>query len=232
MGQATIGFPGGPGIQFRIDPQAINWDFRILTSVQPTVGGRVVQVIGAVLSDITITGLFGEDLDQAKKVAGSGLEHGGRSWRLARRFATKIREMEEYQGRDSQQHNMMAQPAVFSYPPRDWRFRVYVKNFADPDGGAVTMSAPKFSHGYSLTLFVVQEGSDTLIKAGSRNGVLDQAKQRAISQYISRISDGIGWEPTKYNGDFLNYYGGQGLGDYGIPTGTSSSDEHRSPQGE
>lgn len=232
MGQATIGFPNGPGIQFRIDPQAINWDFRILTSVQNTVGGRVVQVIGAVLSDITISGLFGEDLSQAKKVAGAGLEHGGRSWRLARRFATKIREMEEYQGRDSNQHNLMAVPAVFSYPPRDWRFRVYIKDLSDPDGGAVTMTTPKFSHGYTLTLFVVQEGSDTLTQAGTRNGVLNQAKQRAISQYISRISDGIGWEPTKYNGNFLDYYGGQGLGDYGGRITVPSADEHRSPQGD
>lgn len=230
MGQATLAFPNGPGVQFRIDPQTINWDFRILTSVTNTVGGRVVQVIGAVLSDIVITGLFGEDLAQASKV--EGLEHGGRSWRLARRFATKIREMEEYQGRDSQQHNLMAVPAVFSYPPRGWRFRVYIKDIADPDGGAVTMSSPKFSHGYTLTLFVVQEGSDTLTKAGSRNGVLDQAKARAISQYISRISDGIGWEPTKYNGDFLNYYGGQGLGNFGVTVSSSSGDDHRSPLGE
>lgn len=221
MGQATLGFPGGPGIKFRIDPQAIDWDFRVITSVTNTVGGRVVQVIGATLSDITISGLLGEDLARAKK--DDAFEHDGRSWRLARRFAGRIRQLEEYQGRDSQSYNRMAPPAVFSYPPLDWRFRVYIKDLADPDGGSVTMSTPKFSHGYTLTLFVVQEGSDTLTKAGTRNGVIDQARSRAISQYISRISDGIGWEPTKYNGDFLNYYDGQGLGDYGVTVNSGSS---------
>ncbi len=231
MGRASIAFPGGPGLTFRIDPQSIDWDFEIRTNGgQNTVGGRVVQVLGARLSDLTIMGQFGENVDYAKDKPSGQFEHSGRSWRIARRFVGRVRQMIEWQGKDAQNFNLMTPPAVFTYEPRKWKFRVYIKGIADPDGGAITFDSAKFSHSYALTLFVVQEGTDDLVKAGSRDGVIDAAREKAIGQYISRIADGIGWEPTKYNGDFLNYYGGMGLGDYGSGLLTSYGDENRSPR--
>lgn len=202
MGYAKIAFPGGPAIKFRIDPQALTWSFQVNTSVVNTIGGRVVQVNGATLSDITLTGLYGEDRSKADGT----IEYPGRSWRLAKGFARRIREMMDWQARDSQIHAKMHQPAVFTYPPQNWRFRVYLKSLADPDGGVVTMTTEKFSHGYVLTLFVVQEGSDALVKAGTdSSGMVSQARARAINQYIGRISDGIGWRPSKYNGPLGGY---------------------------
>jgi hypothetical protein len=202
MGYATIAFPGGPGLKFRIDPEALSWSFQINTSVTNTVGGRVVQVNGATLSDITITGLYGEDRSKADGTA----EYPGRSWRLAKAFARKIREMMIYQASDATVHAKMHQAAVFSYPPEDWKFRVYIKQLSDPDGGVITMSTGKFSHGYVLTLFVVQEGTTALVKAGSDSGgVVSKAKAKAINAYIGRISDGIGWKPSIYNGPMGGY---------------------------
>jgi hypothetical protein len=203
MGFATLGFPDGMGIRFRIDPQSIDWNFKVNTSVTNTVGGRVVQVNGATLSDITIQGLFGEDRSRADGTA----EHEGRSWRLAKRFTLRIRQMMEWQARDAQQHAKMHRPAVFAYPPENWRFRVYIKDIADPDGGVISLSTGKFSHGYVLTLQVVQEASDALVRAGSSNGMLDKARAKAINGYISRISQGVGWKPSEYNGNFGDYYG-------------------------
>lgn len=203
---ATLGFPNGLGIKFRLDPNAIEWNFSINASVIPTVGGRVVQVTGATLSDMTVSGDFGEDRSQAD----GSEEYPGRSWRLAVSFANRIRQMMLHQSSDATQQDKMHPTAVFSYPPQDWRFNVYIKDFADPDGGAISVRPEKFSHSYVLTLFIVQDGSDQLLKAGaSANGVLSKAKAAAINSYIARISDGIGWVPSAYNGNWGDYYKGQ-----------------------
>lgn len=231
MGYATLGFPNGPGIRFRIDPQSIGWGFQVNTSVTDTVGGRVVQVTGATLSDITIQGLFGENRSLARDDGSDG--HPGRSWRIAARFASAIRQLMEWQSRDATRHARMHQTAVFSYPPMGWKFRVYVKDFADPDGGVITTRPGKFSHGYVLTLFVVREESDALVKAGASNGVLDKARQRAINEYIGRISEGIGWKPSVYNGNFGSYYAGlmDVTGDQRPPTRGGKTKPHSSGGG-
>lgn len=207
MGQATLGFPGGPALKFRIDPERIEWNFEINTTVTDTVGGRVVQVLGTTLSDIAITGLFGEDRSRGKIAEGEkDDEHEGRSWRLAQRFASRIRYLMEWQARDALRHDKMHKTAIFSYPPHGWKFRVYVRDLVDPDGGAVQMRTGKFSHGYQLLLFIVADESTSLLVAGAHNGVLNKARQTAINEYIARISEGIGWKPSMYNGNLGTYY--------------------------
>jgi hypothetical protein len=207
MGYATLGFKGNKGpktIRFRIDPSTIDWGFNINTSVQDTVGGRVVQVLGATLSDITITGLLGEDHRRAAERGER--EHPGRSWRLHKHFVSRIREMQEWQSRDANRHKRMHRPARFQYPPHNWDFMVYIKDLQDPDGGTVTMRSGKFSHGYNLVLFVVPSRSGALDMVSERDGTISKARQRAINEYIGRISQGIGWKPSIYNGNFGTYY--------------------------
>lgn len=205
MGYATLGFPGGDGIRFRIDPSSIDWNFQVHTSVTQTIGGRVIQVMGATLSDITISGFFGED--RSKAAAPGSEDHPGQSWLLAHRFSNRIRHLMEAQSEDSTRQGLMRDTAVFSYPPMKWRFRVYIKAIQDPDGGVFTTRPGKFSYAYQLTLFIVQDGSDALAKPGDNN-FLGQVREKAINDYIGRISEGIGWKPSKYNGNFSTYYDG------------------------
>jgi hypothetical protein len=201
---ATLAFPkGGLSAKFRLDPTAVDWSFKVHTHVVQTIGGRVVQVTGATLSDMVITGDFGEDASQRDGTS----EPPGKSWRLAVAFSNQIRAMMNYQASDATKQQQMHPTAIFTYPPLGWKFNVYVKAFTDPDGGAITMRPGKFSHSYQLTLFIVQDGSDVV--AGQKNGVLSKAKAAAINQYLSRISDGFGWKPTTYNGNFLTYYSGE-----------------------
>lgn len=189
---ATLGFSGGPSVTFRLNPNSVDWNWTIDTSVTPTIGGRVIQVIGATLDDLAISGSFGEDHS-------SGPD--GESWLLAESFYKKIRDMMEWQSRDATDPGKMHPPAVFNFPLKNWRFSVYIKDLADPQGGSVTHSTGKFSHEYRLTLFVVEELSDALVKAGTSHGVLNSAKATAISSYLSRISDGVGWKFSQYNGN-------------------------------
>lgn len=190
---ATLGFDGGPSIVFRLAPDDVSWNWEVNTSVTPTIGGRVVQVIGATLSDVTIVGSFGQS-------HGDGAN--GESWVLAEAFASKIKDLMAWQSKDATDPGKMQPPAVFNFPLKGWRFSVYIKDLTDPDGGGSTAhSIGKFSHRYQLTLFIVEELSDALIKAGTSNGVLNQQKAKAIDEYLARISDGIGWHFSQYNGN-------------------------------
>lgn len=184
MGYASLGFSGGPSVSFRIDPDSIEWNFKINTTVIPTVAGRVVQVLGATLSDMSVMGHYGQN-----HAAGQD----GESWKLAEAFANKIRQIQEYQSRDSTQRGLMHVPATFNYSPKGWRFQVYIKSLADSRGGSVAHATGRFSYDYQLQLFIVDVISDDL-------HVLTGAKKNAVDAYIARISDGIGWHFSQYNG--------------------------------
>lgn len=192
MGVASIGFSGGPQVSFRIDPDAIDWSFEIDTTVIDTVAGRVIQVLGATLSDMTIRGHYGQNHSDAL---------GGDSWRQAEAFVTAIRKIMEYQSRDATDHGKMHPPATFNYAPKGWRFGVYVKSIQDSQGsGSVTHLVGRASYDYVLTLFIVDARSQDLVPAGTVDGSLDKTKQAAIDSYIARISDGIGWHFSQFNG--------------------------------
>lgn len=202
MGVATLGVANGPQVAFRIDPDAIDWSFQVDANVTQTLGGRVVQVLGSTLSDITIQGSYGEDHARGRAVAGAE-DHPGRSWRLAEAFVAKVRQIQQYQVEYSlltPVRRKSAAPAIFSYPPKGLRFAVYVKSITDPDGAAITHTFGKFSYKYTLTLFVEQDASAQLVKAGTSNGYLDAKKAQAVQEYIARISEGIGWGASQYNG--------------------------------
>lgn len=184
MGFASLGFDNGPSITFRIDPESVEWNFKINTTVIPTVAGRVVQVLGATLSDLTVAGKYGQNVK-----AGPA----GKSWYQAEAFAKKIQEIQAFQSRDSREFGKMHVPAVFNYSPKNWRFQVYVKSLADSQGGSVTHASGRFSYDYVLTLFIVDSISDDL-------EILKGAKAAAVDKYIARISDGIGWHFSQFNG--------------------------------
>lgn len=194
MGTATLGFPGGPMIAFRIDPDSIEWNFQILTNVTDTIGGRVIQVIGSRLEDMSLTGSFGQDHTQK-----NGL---GESWRLAEASLALMQQMMEFQSQDANQQGLMHQPAVFTYPPKNYRFNVYIKDFSDADnpGVSVVLTPGKFNQRWRLTFFIVLDSSTSLIHAGESNGVISQLSAAAIEAYMARISDGIGWHYSQYTG--------------------------------
>jgi len=208
MGLATLGFADGPGLTFRIDPEAIDYNVKVHTSVINTVGGRVIQVLGSSISDVTIRGSIGESHRFGK--GRNGAEHDGVSWKMAVDFFQRVQAFQMLQsagsnvpGSSSGKGNFFLKPATFVYSPKGLRFQCYIKAIIDPagDGSAgVVHRVARSNYQYVLVLFPVQEGTTGLTKAGSSNGVLDQAKAKAVDAYISRISQGIGWKFTAYNG--------------------------------
>ena len=194
MGVATLGFPGGPSIAFRIDPDSIAWNFQILTNVQETIGGRVIQIIGSQLDDMSVIGSFGQDHSQKAPF--------DESWYQAEASLALMQQMMDFQSQDSNQQGKMHPPAVFTYPPKHYRFNVYIKSFDDADqpGTSIVLTPGKFNQRWRLTFFIVLDASDALIAAGQSNGVINQQSQAAIAAYMARISDGIGWQFSQYTG--------------------------------
>jgi len=193
VAHATLGFPGGPFIAFRVDPESITWNWQVVTNVVETIGGRVIQVIGAYLSDLTIMGSLGQDH--------SGGPRAAESWQQANEFLYMITRIMERQSVDSRDQAKMNRGAIFTYAPLNWRFQVYVKDLTDPDGqNSVILRPGKFNQRYQLTLFIIPQEDSSLVKAGSVGGVFNQKAYDAIAAFMARISDGIGWHFSQYNG--------------------------------
>ena len=71
----------------------------------------------------------------------------------------------------------------------------------DPDGNnSLVLKPGKANQRYVLTLFIVNESSALTVAGTTANGALAQQSQQAISQFMARISDGVGWTANKYTG--------------------------------
>ena len=192
MSVASIG-----GVPFRINPSQVTWDYNVDTAVIPTVGGRVVQILGVTLGDMTIQGLFGEDRITPKK-----------SWEMAEAFQNQIAQLVDKQSArptlaqlNGSDPTPMHQPLRFIYnddtattrasglPVHNWDFNVYIKALKDvtDNSSTVAHSTGKYSYGYALTLFIVEDNTGQLAKV-------------AKDQFIDRLSNGLGWQRTSYQG--------------------------------
>ena len=170
----------------------MEFNFEILTNVVETIGGRVIQVIGSYLDDLKVTGSFGQDHSTPDGV----------SWRQAEAFLLLIQKIMEAQSADANQQALMSPPAVFTYPPKGYRFNCYVKALDDADnpGTSIVLTPGKFNQRYQLTLFIVQDSSTQLVQAGSSGDIIGAQSEAAVAAYMARISDGIGWSFSQYTG--------------------------------
>jgi hypothetical protein len=159
------------GQTFRLDPTSVRWDFKTKVADIPTVGGKVVQVYGTEISDMVLSGTFGT---------------GG--WREQEQFLERMKELGDKQVADVGRVRGTEDPHRFLYPPKGWDFLVYLKEFSTPDGGqrSVYHSNEIIAPRWTLTLFVVEDNSGL--------------RKVAQDAYISRLSRGLGWKQTAYNG--------------------------------
>lgn len=130
MSKARLG-----SYSFRIDPSSVSLPYDVKTTDQKSVGGKVVQILGARLGDLRVAGQFG-------------------SWEEQYDFFQKIKKMGVDQG--SSGSKKVPDPFRFTYPAKQWSFMVYLKAFSSADGGPRPLAwrndiiAPR----WSLTLFI------------------------------------------------------------------------------
>lgn len=208
MGTASLG-----GRVFRIDPTSVRWGYRIKFADKKTVGGKVVQVLGANFSDMVVTGSFGR----------GGLAE-------QNEFLKAMKAIGDAQVRDAGVRNSTTEPMHFRFPDKGWDYLVYLKAYTNPRGPMSIRVAPEeFSPMWRLTLFIVEDNTGML-------------RKRASDAFISRLSAGLGWKQTKYNGpmemaEVEQLLNGQGIRgylqsqfDYGVGGTVPSGNQEVSPQ--
>lgn len=183
---------------FRIMPSSVVFPFEVDSTVINTVGGRVVQVYGVTLGDMVVQGLFGQER--------AGLQRD--SWELAEEFSLRMGDLVKKQSSQPSTSQLAGIDSTQMHPPHrfifnddsperraaglpihNWDFNVYIKSVQDVTNPDFTVSheTGKFSYGYTLTLFIVEDNSRVL-------------RQVAVDKFIQRLAAGVGWKRTEYNG--------------------------------
>jgi hypothetical protein len=183
-------------VSFRINPSQVEWTYSVDTNVINTVGGRVIQILGVTEGDMVIQGLYGVDRSGRRP-----------SWALAEEFQKKIAGLVEKQSRRPSMAQLagtdktpMHIPHRFFYddtaeaeksglPGHRWDFSVYVKDLSDIDGSGEVIghTTGKYSYGYQLTLFIVDDHTGRL-------------KTVAQNSFLDRLANGVGWKQSRFNG--------------------------------
>lgn len=178
MGLATLG-----GVPFRIDPTAIEWSYSIKTKSTPTVGGKVVQVFGTQVNDMTVGGKFS-------------------SWQEQKAFMGQVKSWI-----DSTLNDQSQPPLRFTYAPRNWDFLVYVSNFDQPGGGnSIAYSSGEIAPPWALTLQIVEDN-------GGLRPIKDKAMQAYIERLATGIGwKQTGFNGPMGDLEVQAYIQGQGAG--------------------
>lgn len=173
-------------MEFRIAPSQVFFTYDVDTAVIPTIGGRVVQAYGATLGDLIVQGTVGEDR-----------VNGEVGWQLAEQFQQAIGQLVVQQSTPPSTAQLsgvdatpMHQPVRFFYgdDTHNWDLMVYIKSLKDIKSDyTIAHETGKFFYGYTLTLFIVEDNTG-LLKAG------------IVDEFINRLSDGVGWQQSPYNG--------------------------------
>lgn len=184
------------GRTFRLDPDSVRWSFKSKISDVATVGGKVIQVYGTTISDMTVTGSFGV---------------GG--WQQQAEFLQQMKSIGQEQAMSGRAARGIAQrqPYRFSYPPRGWEFLVYLKAYEDPGGApkAIRLAADVINPKWKLVFHIVEDNSGL--------------KKVAQDAYIARLSKGIGWRQTEFNGPTGETMLGQMVGTNNGPLSSGGS---------
>lgn len=194
------------GLHFRINPSSIDWGYTIDTSVEETIGGRVVQVLGATLTDVTLSGEYGEfkgnrpNEGRSRQTLAPHNHVNHLSWELAEAFLKRVRDMMEKQSANSTQQDANLKHLDFKFPEYGWHFGVYIKGIDDGQSNvAIRHTSGTFAYKWRITLFIVEERSSALVIPSRGTTTAEKQKSAAINSYIARISSGVGWRPTRYN---------------------------------
>lgn len=176
-------------LRWRVDPTTVSWNYQVDTARIETLGGQVVQILGSTLSDMTISGDFGQDHPNKQL-----------SWQMALAFNRKIQSMMDAQiaspfvpgSTTTTASNAVVpthKPYQLTYNDgiHNWSFQVLIKAITDPSGGSLTHTVSRPNYQYTLTLFIVQADADLV-------------KTIASDAFISRIAQGVGWDKSSFHG--------------------------------
>lgn len=125
MATATLG-----DWQFRISPESVSFDFNVRTRSIPTIGGKVIQILGVDVSEMTVNGSFGKGgrVEQQRFL----------EWCLARTRA------------QTEEDKAVVR---FRMPDKGWDFAVKIKALTDSGGrSSVSLRNDNINPQFTLVL--------------------------------------------------------------------------------
>jgi hypothetical protein len=161
------------GIPLRVNPRSVQWDYTAKVATIKTIGGKVIQLLGFNMGDLVIRGQYGRD----------GIER-------QQEFFNQLQAIADSQVPVIGQASA-SQPVRFLWPEKRWDFWVYIKSLIQ-DGTPVSIerSPTTFSPRYTLTLFVYEDNGN----------IVGAIKNSAQVQFLQRITAGMGWSQSEWNG--------------------------------
>jgi len=132
------------GQGMRVNPDEMRWNFKMKVADQAAVGGKVIQILGVTMSDITLRGQFSRDRSMGDRDATDAAE----------RFRIRIKNIAKKSMNDS-----TTPPVRLTYPPRGWDFEVYVKSLSPVD-----LTIGEFAPRWELVLFPFGDGANKVVR--------------------------------------------------------------------
>jgi hypothetical protein len=118
--------------EFRVNPDEVSWNFNVRTQSTATIGGKVIQVLGVDVSDMTVSGSFGKGgrVEQQRFL----------EWVLARARA------------QTEQDKAIVR---FRLPDKGWDFGVKIKSLTEGSSrSSVDLTTSSVNPSFTLTLHV------------------------------------------------------------------------------
>lgn len=132
------------GIAFHSGPSEVRWDYKMIVKDSKTLGGKVIQILGTDLGDMTLTGRFAPDERKGDREA----------WEEQMRWRDRIKKWTADVAADPKQT-----PMRFVYTPRNWDFNVYIKQFS-----GITHDIREIAPEFTITLHVLADGARAVVK--------------------------------------------------------------------
>jgi len=189
-------------VPFKIDPQSVSWSYQPKVREDDTLGGKVVQVYGSVLTNLTLSGWFGESgalddgvvydtnwkaqqafLDQVDAWTQSQIGSLSPSGGVGVQNGNPIRLV--WSNADDLKYDDAANDNALTFD-----LMVYITKYSTPGSTkSIRLSPDLFSPTWSLSLFIYQDNSPlNIISSGN---MVDQ---------INRVAAMFGWFPNQFTG--------------------------------
>jgi hypothetical protein len=201
-GICTLSF-GGKTLQFRTNPNSITWDYQLITHVEETYGGRVIQILGVKMDNLVVKVDCGQ---------------GGLPYLM---YVVQFM-------RDLMVTQRNGQPATFTYTTRNWNLKVFALNVPFHDEVTATIrelelrfkiqedvAGTQISSAISDALNALQDGIG-LLAAGLGSGAINSGPAQ-VGADINNASGGGLSQNLQFTPNAQGATAAQGPPDVGIP---------------
>ena len=190
---------GSHVLRFRTDPNEVTWNYSLITKTDQTYGGRVVQILGTRIDDLTV-----------KVDCGQG------GWPYLIKVVAFMRDLMVAQRN--------GQTAVFEYTTRNWKLKVYAASF--PFADQVNSTTRELTLNFKVQEDISGIVSSTTISTALQsfiNGIGWERNEYNDFFYAPNNDEGLIGNSETFKGGSLPIVGNIGSKISGIPASAAAS---------